>query len=78
MEDDPRWTMEEARKLADQDQRRAVWVRWACVAAYVAVVAVFGRNGVTDAELIGATIAGATLVGAFLSAGWICGGSWRD
>lgn len=78
MEDDLRWAMVQARRLADLDRKYAMRVRWTCVAVYVTAVALCARNGVSDAEMLGAAIAGLTLVSAFLSAGWITGGSWRD
>lgn len=75
---DDTFTTETAGRLAERDRRAATWVRWTIVAGYLAGAALISRGGVTDVEMLGATVAGVLMVVAFLSAGWIAGGSWRD
>jgi hypothetical protein len=65
-------------RTSKRDDVVAAQVRWAIVAGYVVGVALAARGGVSDPEIIVATVVGVFLVAAFLSAGWICGGSWRD
>lgn len=78
MDDERQWVMVQARRVADLDRKHTMRVRWTCVAVYATAVTLCARNGVSDAEMLGAAVAGVTLVAGFLSAGWIAGGSWRD